>query len=120
MGGYVGEPGEPTALLLGAYDEAGELRYMGAMRTPKQGWGKAVSELLMKLSTEKSFATEPVPGLSRWESHRFDEWFPVVPKIVCEVAYSRIDGGFLRHGARFVQWRPDKEPSECRSVVPQP
>jgi hypothetical protein len=93
VGGYVGEPGEPTALLPGAYDEAGELRYMGAMRTPKQGWGKAVSELLIKLSTEKSFATEPMPGRSRWESHRFDEWFPVTPKIVCEVAYSRLDGG---------------------------
>jgi ATP-dependent DNA ligase len=101
-------------LLLGAYDEAGELRYMGAMRTPKQGWGKAVSELLMKLSTEQSFATEPTPGRSRWESHRFDEWFPVAPKIVCEVAYSRLDGGFLRHGARFRQWRTEKEPVDCQ------
>ena len=70
-------------------------------------------KLLLELAAPDSFVGEPLPGRSRWDSHRFDEWFPVRPEVVCEVAYSRVDRGFLRHGARFVQWRFDKEPTDC-------
>jgi hypothetical protein len=70
-------------------------------------------KLPLEPAAPESFVGGPLPGRSRWDSHRFDEWFSLRPQIVCEVAYSRIDRGFLRHGARFVQWRLDKEPSDC-------
>jgi ATP-dependent DNA ligase len=41
------------------------------------------------------------------------DWTPVAPVRVCEVAYDRLDGGRLRHPARFRRWRPDREPSSC-------
>jgi ATP-dependent DNA ligase len=33
---------------------------------------------------------------------------------VCEVAYTQLDGHRLRHPAKLVRWRPDREPSSCR------
>jgi ATP-dependent DNA ligase len=30
-----------------------------------------------------------------------------------EVAYDHTSGGRLRHGTRFVRWRPDKAPEQC-------
>ena len=113
VAGYVGNPENPSSLLLGAYDETEQLKFVGATRPPKQGSGRAMRKLLLELAAPESSVGKPFPGRSRWDSHRVDEWFPLRPKIVCEVAYSRVDRGFLRHGARFVQWRFDKEPTDC-------
>jgi hypothetical protein len=52
--------------------------------------------------SDSTFARGSMPGCSRWESHPFDEWFPLTAVPVCEVAFSRLDDGFLRHGARFM------------------
>jgi ATP-dependent DNA ligase len=30
------------------------------------------------------------------------------------VAYDHTTGGRFRHGTRFVRWRPDKAPAQCR------
>jgi ATP-dependent DNA ligase len=54
-----------------------------------------------------------VTGWLGWLSHRFEEWLPLRPVLVCEVSFSRLDGHFLRHSARFVRWRPDKRPEHC-------
>jgi ATP-dependent DNA ligase len=32
---------------------------------------------------------------------------------VCEVAYDQLDGQRFRHPARFLRWRPDREPASC-------
>jgi ATP-dependent DNA ligase len=32
---------------------------------------------------------------------------------VCEVAFDHITGNRIRHGARFLRWRPDKRPEDC-------
>ena len=42
VAGYVGDPESPSSLLLGAYDETGQLKFVGATRSPKQGWGIAM------------------------------------------------------------------------------
>lgn len=114
VGGYVGELGQPRSLLLGAYDNTGALRYMGGTLPHPQGWSTdPVLQTVLELPATPSFAPESMPGHSRWESHRFDKWFQLPPVVACEVAFSRLDGGFLRHGARFVRWRPDKDRSDC-------
>jgi ATP-dependent DNA ligase len=41
------------------------------------------------------------------------DWLPVKPVRVCEVAYDQVDGGRFRHPARFVRWRPDRQPASC-------
>jgi ATP-dependent DNA ligase len=42
------------------------------------------------------------------------DWIPLAPERVCEVAYTQLDGRRLRHPAKLVRWRPDREPSSCR------
>ena len=37
----------------------------------------------------------------------------VKPELVCEVAFDHITGQRIRHGAKFLRWRTDKDPSEC-------
>jgi ATP-dependent DNA ligase len=33
---------------------------------------------------------------------------------VCEVAYDHLQGDRFRHATRFVRWRPDRSPADCR------
>ena len=42
------------------------------------------------------------------------DWVPIAPVRVCEVAYDHLDGHRFRHPARFRRWRPDREPRSCR------
>jgi ATP-dependent DNA ligase len=41
------------------------------------------------------------------------DWVPIRPERVCEVEYDRLDGDRLRHPARFLRWRPDREATSC-------
>jgi ATP-dependent DNA ligase len=42
------------------------------------------------------------------------DWIPVRATLVCEVASDTVDGKRMRHPARFVRWRPDREAASCR------
>jgi ATP-dependent DNA ligase len=57
-----------------------------------------------------------MPGApSRWSGQRSHDWVPLRCELVVEVAYQGLqNGNRLRHPARFVRWRPDKDASECR------
>jgi ATP-dependent DNA ligase len=33
---------------------------------------------------------------------------------VVEVRYDHVTGDRFRHGTKFLRWRPDKAPSQCR------
>jgi ATP-dependent DNA ligase len=112
VGGVVGTP-EPTSLLLGAYDGVGSLTYVGQTTAFSAEVGVGLAAALQTLACERSFGDGPVPGYSRWDSHRFETWLPLRPVLVCEVSFSRLDGHFMRHSARFLRWRPDKSPQEC-------
>ena len=53
-------------------------------------------------------------GPSRWSTERSAEWEPLRPELVVEVGYDHVSGGRFRHGTRFLRWRPDKAPKQCR------
>ncbi len=36
------------------------------------------------------------------------------PKLVLEASADHVAGGRMRHGSRFIRWRPDKKPSQCK------
>jgi ATP-dependent DNA ligase len=38
----------------------------------------------------------------------------VKPKLVCEVEYDYFSQGRFRHGSKFLRWRPEKAPKQCR------
>jgi ATP-dependent DNA ligase len=52
-------------------------------------------------------------GLNRWNSGKDMSWTPVRAELVVEVAYEHLQRDRFRHTARFVRWRPDREPSSC-------
>jgi len=57
-----------------------------------------------------------LPGAAgRWAPGEMPlDWFPIEPQRVCEVLYEQLDHLRFRHPARFVRWRPDREPRSCR------
>ena len=54
------------------------------------------------------------PGApSRWSGGRDADWTPIRPVVVVEVGYDQVTDGRFRHAARFLRFRPDKDPAEC-------
>jgi ATP-dependent DNA ligase len=119
------------SLLLGLYDDEGTLHHVGvtaaftnAIRKqlvdelaplrknaleghPWQHWAEAQEEANAK--------GQRVPGAtSRWNRGKDMSWEPLRPELVCEVAFDHMQGTRFRHGAKFLRWRPDKRPQDCR------
>ncbi len=97
------------SLILGLYDEEGELHIVGHTSGFK---AKEKRELLAKLEpyrTHERGSGEP----SRWKAEEELVWEGLRPELVCEVAFDHITGQRIRHGAKLLRWREDKQPREC-------
>jgi len=56
-----------------------------------------------------------MPGApSRWNSTKDLSWVPLRCELVAEVGYQGMSGNRLRHPAKFVRWRRDRVPGDCR------
>jgi ATP-dependent DNA ligase len=60
-----------------------------------------------------SRAQQLPPAPSATASARSAEWVPLSCELVVEVTYENVSSGSLRHPARFVRWRPDRDPDSC-------
>lgn len=100
------------SLLLGLYDADGLLHLVGFVGSMSAGERARAAQVLKPLVTEESFTGARPGGMSRWGS-RETQWHPVKPKIIVEVQFDRVTGQRFRHGAKFVRWRPDKDPRQC-------
>jgi ATP-dependent DNA ligase len=119
------------SLLLGLFDENGELHHVGvtaAFTTAKR------MELVEELAPLRENALENHPwrhwaeaeeqarasgqrmpgATSRWNRGKDLSWEPLRPERVCEVSYDHMQGSRFRHAAHFVRWRFDKRPEDCR------
>jgi ATP-dependent DNA ligase len=98
-------------LLLGLYDEAGLLHYVGrcGIGTAK---GREVADLLMPLIGGPGFTGRAPGGVSRW-SGKEREPVLIWPKLVVEAEADHIENGRFRHGSRLLRWRDDKAPEAC-------
>ncbi|MCU0309055.1 MAG: ATP-dependent DNA ligase [Thermoleophilia bacterium] len=104
------EPGTVGALMLGLHDPAGTLRIVGhASGFTRQAKRDLLAEL-RPLETGARGSGEP----SRWSQGRDTEWVALRPERVAEVTYDQVSAGRIRHGARLVRWRPDRDPASCR------
>lgn len=56
-----------------------------------------------------------VPAMpNRWSGGKnAATWVPLRPELVVEVTCENVSGWRFRHPARFVRWRPDKDPADC-------
>jgi ATP-dependent DNA ligase len=119
------------SLLLGLYDDEGRLHHVGVTAAFTTAKRKQLVEELAPLRenalenhpwrdwadamNEAAQAGQRLPGAqSRWNAGKDLSWEPLRPERVVEVAYDHMQGTRFRHAARFVRWRFDKRPEDCR------
>jgi len=114
------------SLLLGLYDDDGRLRHIGVASSFTE---RARAQFLDELSPSAvplaehpwadGFLIERSPlgrlkgAAGRWTPDMEIDWVPIRPDRVCEVQYDRFDGDRLRHPARFLRWRPERDARSC-------
>jgi len=103
------EEGTVGSLILGLY-EGGDLRPVGHISGFSKQTKRDLRQMLAPLETGKRGSADP----SRWAGDRDLEWVELRPELVIEVGYDHASAGRIRHGARFIRFRDDKEPRECR------
>jgi ATP-dependent DNA ligase len=118
------------SLLLGLYDDSGNLEHVGVCASFTMAKRKELVTLLAPYR-EDAVASHPwkawaewrspegegpqrKPGaVSRWSAGKDLAWEPVRPELVAEVAYDHMQSGRFRHTAQFRRWRTDKRPRDC-------
>jgi ATP-dependent DNA ligase len=114
------------SLLLGLYDDAGNLQHVGVSAAFAASRRAELYDELVPLQVDASehpwgawAAAEADPGdrrpgaQSRWSSGKDLSWTPLQPVLVCEVGYDHMEGTRFRHTAQFKRWRTDREPGSC-------
>ncbi len=102
------------SLLLGLYGDDGLLHHVGycsALNAARKA--EAKDRVTAEIGGEGFTGSAP-GGPSRWRSAASAEWEALHPNIVVEVQYDHFSQGRFRHGTRFLRWRPDKDPRQCR------
>jgi ATP-dependent DNA ligase len=114
------------SLLLGLYDDDGTLHHVGVASAFTTAMRKQLVEELAPLRVDalrhhpwrdwaEAQVNQRMPGAtSRWNRGKDLSWEPLRPERVVEVAYDHMQGTRFRHAARFVRWRFDKKPEDCR------
>jgi bifunctional non-homologous end joining protein LigD len=97
------------ALLLGAYDEGGTLRWIGQVGTGFTS--KLLQSIQERLDAiEVPQAPSPDPELGEVKGARW-----VGPELVCEVTYLEMTRANKLRAPSFRGLRPDKDPSDCHT-----
>jgi ATP-dependent DNA ligase len=113
------------SLLVGLYDEAGQLQHIGVSASfPMERRAELVGELQpLRIDPDDhpwaAWATQMesgdrMPGAqSRWNAGKDVSWVALDPVLVAEVAYDHMEGTRFRHTAAFRRWRPDRDARSC-------
>jgi ATP-dependent DNA ligase len=117
VGGYREhkDGGKIGSLLLGLYNDQGELHFIGHCSGFPDGEREAIFQRFQELRTSGSFgeAARAPGGVSRWTGDKDLSWTPIEGGVVAEVSYDQLEEGRFRHATRFHRWRPDKDPTSC-------
>lgn len=101
------------SLLLGLYNDKGELDHVGFTSAISAGHRAGLTKELESLVEPPGFTGKAPGGRSRWATEKSAEWMPLRPVLVAEVQYDHVSGCRFRHGTKFLRWRPDKLPRQC-------
>jgi len=116
------------SLLLGLYDDSGNLQHVGVCSSFTAEKRKELVEFLAPYrenalvdhpwgswaSPDAGGGEQRMPGgQSRWSQGKDLSWQPLRTELVAEVAYEHMQGSRFRHLAHFRRWRFDKPPKEC-------
>ncbi|BCM20790.1 DNA ligase C1 [Mesorhizobium sp. J8] len=110
---YLNGKRQVGSLLLGLYNDNGQLDHVGFTSTIANDERAALTERLEELRGGSGFTGKAPGGPSRWSTERSGEWEPLKPELVVEVRFDHVTGGRFRHGTRLLRWRPDKAPLQC-------
>jgi ATP-dependent DNA ligase len=102
------EPDTVGALILGLYD-GDTLRVVGHCSGLTAKRKRELVSFLAPYQTGARGSGEP----SRWSADRELEWVELRPELVVEVSYDHTSAGRIRHGAKLLRWREDKDPRQC-------
>ena len=122
---YKSGAGAIGSLLLGLYDDHGDLVSVGVVGAfPMSGAGRCSRSC--SRSSPRSRATRGTGArqratartprsseASRWSAGKDLSFVPLRPERVVEVRYDHMEGDRFRHTAQFVRWRPDRDPRSC-------
>jgi ATP-dependent DNA ligase len=111
---YATRSSEVGSLLLGLYNAAGKLDHVGFTSGITEADRHALTKKLERLKGGPGFTGDAPGGPSRWATDRSTQWEPLKPRLVAEVRYDQVTGDRFRHGTKFLRWRPDKAPTQCR------
>ena len=113
------------SLLLGLYDDAGQLVSVGVIGAFPMARREELFEEMRPLVTtfddhpwawakqEAGARTPRKAEGSRWAANKDLSFTPLRPERVVEVRYDHMEGIRFRHTAQFVRWRPDRDPDSC-------
>jgi ATP-dependent DNA ligase len=116
------------SLLLGLFNDAGELQHVGVCASFTMDKRKELVSYLASYrenareghpwaswaAQESGETTQRMPGAqSRWSQGKDLSWELLRPELVLEVAYEHMQGDRFRHMAQFRRWRQDKAPKDC-------
>lgn len=120
-----GEGTRVGSLLLGLYDQRGDLHHVGVasaftakvreeLVTLLEPLRKnAIADHPWKAWAQQDGSTRMPGGQSRWSAGKDLSWEPLRIERVCEVKYDHMQGSRFRHAAVFQRWRADKRPEDC-------
>jgi ATP-dependent DNA ligase len=104
--------GALESLLLGLYDAAGLLHYVGRVPVGRRDPGLEARLAPLVGGPGAGFTGRAPGGPSRWSSRQRT---PVAlrPELVAEVAADQVTDQRFRHAAQLLRWRDDKPPRAC-------
>ncbi|WP_420175547.1 ATP-dependent DNA ligase [Luteococcus sp. OSA5] len=103
------------SLLLGMYDEHGELLPVGGIGAFSNTMRLTLAEQLepLVLRDEDGRVQQAAKERNRYTSAADAAFLPLDPQLVVEVAFDQLEGRRFRHAVTLVRFRPDREPSSC-------
>lgn len=111
------------SLLLGLYDEKGDLHHVGVAAAFPMAERKRLLDDLAPYRQEAGEAhpwgewadVENIPGGAgnRWNAKKDMSYEALRPELVVEVGYDHMEGSRFRHVAQFKRWRTDRTPESC-------
>jgi ATP-dependent DNA ligase len=110
---YGTDSAEVGSLLLGLYNDRGELDHVGFTSGLAASEKPELTKKLKAFRGKPGFTGKAPGGPSRWSTERSASWESLRHELVVEVQYDQITGNRFRHGTRLVRWRPDKAPHQC-------
>jgi ATP-dependent DNA ligase len=103
------EEGTVGSLILGLYDADGELRVVGHTSGFRAKEKRELPGKLAPYESGERGSADP----SRWAADRELEWVSLRPELVVEVSFDHVSAGRIRHGAKILRWREDRDPVGC-------